>query len=355
MIENNERPTHLDLFTGIGGFTIAAKWAGFRTLAFCEIDPFCRRVLAKHWPHIINFSDIKKLNGTIFRGVDLITGGFPCQPFSVAGKRRGTADDRSIWPEMFRVIKEARPAWVVGENVVGILDMELDQVLSGLESIGYATRAFIIPACAVDAQHKRERIWIVANSNSRDGARAKRAILTQKGGMAAGNWTQYGSTKQPCRTGSKERTESELGHALLGNTAIAGLSDGSGTPMGKSGQVQSQPKRPSCAQGGLPDVSDAAGQRSQGQRPCGEQEPRAHERPPLSLRDSGDQAVWEAEPRVGRVADGIPGRSHRLRSLGNAIVPQCAYPILRAINEQIFLQNEKNLNRRKAKLKCYSK
>lgn len=307
MTENNERPTHVDLFTGIGGFTIAAGWAGFRTLAFCEIEPFCQRVLAKHWPYILNIPNIRDFDGTIFRGIDLLTGGFPCQPFSLAGKRRGTADDRAIWPEMLRVIKEARPAWVLGENVVGILDMELDQVLLDLESIGYTARTFIIPACAVDAQHKRERIWVVANANRGAGARTQRRIASETFPVAFANRPQHCSAKQPCRTGAKEWAESELGHAI---------------------------------------DAYAEGKRLQRQRPAGEQEPEAHGGQGLSVCRCSDRSVWEAEPRVGRVADGIPDRSHRLRALGNAIVPQCAYPILKAIREQIFLQNERNLKQK---------
>jgi DNA (cytosine-5)-methyltransferase 1 len=160
----------LDLFSGIGGFSLGLERAGMKTVAFCEIDPYCRAVLKKHWPDVPIHEDIRKLDGTRI-SADLVCGGFPCQPFSHAGKRRGSEDDRHLWPQMCRVIAEVRPAWVVGENVPGIIGMELDNVLSDLEALGYATRTFVVPAAAVDARHRRDRIWVVAHA---DGVRCAR-------------------------------------------------------------------------------------------------------------------------------------------------------------------------------------
>lgn len=156
---------HLDLFAGVGGFSLAASrvWPDHEIVGFCEIDPFCQKVLKKHWPGVPIYDDIKKLKGSDFGTVDLISGGFPCQGFSVAGKQRGKEDDRYLWPEMCRVIEEAKPRWVLGENVPGIINMALDDVLSDLGSLGYETTAFIIPACAVNAPHRRDRVWIIAN------------------------------------------------------------------------------------------------------------------------------------------------------------------------------------------------
>ena len=167
--------THLSLFSGIGGLDLAAEMAGFRTVGQCEWADYPTKVLEKHWPDVPRWRDIRTLTGESFyektglQTVDVISGGFPCQPFSVAGKRRGKEDDRYLWPEMLRVISELRPAWIVGENVAGIVNMALDQVYSDLENEGYAVQALIIPACAVDAPHRRDRCAIVAwNSNSRD-------------------------------------------------------------------------------------------------------------------------------------------------------------------------------------------
>jgi len=158
----------LDLFSGIGGFSLGLERAGMRTVAFVEIDPFCQKILKKHWPNVPIYGDIREVNGYEIQRkhgpIDIITGGFPCQPFSVAGKRRGKEDDRYLWPEMLRIIQEIHPPWVLGENVAGIVSMVLDEVLSDLESEGYETQSFIIPACAINAPHRRDRVWIIAHS-----------------------------------------------------------------------------------------------------------------------------------------------------------------------------------------------
>lgn len=162
----------LDLFSGIGGFSLGLERAGMCTVAFCERDEFCRAVLRKHWPDVHCFDDIHSIDadglGRIGR-IDLVCGGFPCQPFSEAGTQPGKDDDRYLWPEMRRVIALARPAWVIGENVAGIIPLALDDVLADLEGLGYAARPFAIPALAVDARHKRVRIWIIARDTNREG------------------------------------------------------------------------------------------------------------------------------------------------------------------------------------------
>lgn len=155
-------PTHLDLFSGIGGFSLAAKQIGFDTIQFVEKDKFCKKVLQKHWPLVPIHDDIKTFNFT--NKVDLLTGGFPCQPFSNAGNKKGINDDRYLWNEMFRIIGQCNPDWVIAENVAGIVAMELDNIIDDLARMGYETQSFIIPACAANAPHRRDRVWIVANS-----------------------------------------------------------------------------------------------------------------------------------------------------------------------------------------------
>ena len=157
----------LDLFSGIGGMSLGLEMAGdFQTVAFCERDKYCQAVLRQHWPDTPIFDDVRELH--FDQPIDLVCGGYPCQPFSQAGQRRGAEDDRHLWPEMRRIVDECRPSWVLGENVAGHITLGLDEVLSDLETIGYACRAFIIPAVSVDAHHRRDRVWIVADSNNRN-------------------------------------------------------------------------------------------------------------------------------------------------------------------------------------------
>ncbi len=156
------------LFSGIGGFDLAAEWAGWTNVFHCEIDPFCRSVLKYHFPNATQYEDIRTTDFTVWRGrVDVLTGGFPCQPFSIAGKRLGTSDERYLWPEMLRAIREIRPRWVVGENVRGFIDwsegLVLETVCADLEALGYEVQPFVLPACGVDAPHRRDRVWIVAH------------------------------------------------------------------------------------------------------------------------------------------------------------------------------------------------
>jgi DNA (cytosine-5)-methyltransferase 1 len=154
------------LFSGIGGMDLGLQRVGMEIAWQVEIDEFCNKVLEKHWPDVKRYGDIKNVKGTELGTVNVICGGFPCQPFSNAGKRRGKEDDRYLWPEMLRVVSEVRSDWVIGENVGGFINMGLDNCISDLENQGYEVQAFIIPACAVNAPHRRDRVWIVANSTS---------------------------------------------------------------------------------------------------------------------------------------------------------------------------------------------
>lgn len=159
----------LDLFSGIGGFSLGLERAGMRTVAFCEVNTFCRKVLGRHWPGVPIHDDIRTLRGDAYGPIDVVCGGFPCQPFSSAGKRTGKEDDRYLWPEMLRVIREAKPRWVIGENVTHIDRVALEDVLSDLEGSGYEVAPPLeIPACAIGQDHWRARIWICGYAH-RDG------------------------------------------------------------------------------------------------------------------------------------------------------------------------------------------
>tara|TARA_R100000808_G_scaffold1286_1_gene6028 strand:- start:140 stop:880 length:741 start_codon:yes stop_codon:yes gene_type:complete len=156
---------HLDLFSGIGGFALAARWAGLKTMQFVENEPYAQKVLKKNFPDVPIHEDIKDFKADEFPRPFLCTFGYPCQPFSHSGIRRGNKDDRHLWPEAFRIVQECRPDWVLGENVTGHISMGIDEVLSDLEGEGYSCRAFHIGAVAVNAPHRRMRIFIVGNSN----------------------------------------------------------------------------------------------------------------------------------------------------------------------------------------------
>ncbi len=160
--------THVDLFSGIGGFALAARWAGIETVQFVEIDKFCQKVLQKNFPGVPIHDDIKtfKYTGTT---PFILTGGFPCQPFSCAGKRRGKEDDRYLWPSMVKIIQETRPTWIIGENVAGIISMGIEQVVSDLESINYQCQPILIPTAAVWGWHRRDRVWFIAHLQGMDG------------------------------------------------------------------------------------------------------------------------------------------------------------------------------------------
>ena len=275
--------THLSLFSGIGGLDLAAEMAGFRTVGQCEWADYPTKILKKHWPDVPRWQDIRTLTGESFyektgmRTVDVISGGFPCQPFSVAGKRRGKEDDRYLWPEMLRVISELQPTWVVGENVAGIVNMALDQVYADLENEGYSVQAFIIPACAVDAPHRRDRCAIIGC----------RALEEKHNGRGWGT------------------------HSLENSDCVR---------FGKPGVLSQQPGRTKLERDGK-DVAYAESSELQGQRRT------ARERRP----EFGCSSWWPAEPNVGRVANGLPSRVDRLKCLGNAVVPQQFYPIFQAI------------------------
>lgn len=291
--------THLDLFSGIGGFALAARWCGLETVGFCDKEPYAQEIIkarfgavvsdaigigcaarssseskqeggkafARHGDSPTLHPDIFTLNGSEYRGVDLLTGGFPCQPFSVAGKRAGAGDDRALWPEMRRVIEEARPRWIIAENVPGIIGMELDNCLSDLEATGYEVGAIIVPACAVDARHRRSRVWIMAN---RSDARIE-SVRERK------------DTTNDIPNAGRELSQGRVGESTQGAT-----------------ERESEFRVGRMAHG-LPTGMDGC-------------------------------SFWpDEDPNTPRFATGIANRAHRLKGLGNAIVPQVACQLIRMI------------------------
>ena len=293
--------THLSLFSGIGGLDLAAEMAGFVTVGQCEWADYPTKILEQHWPDVPRWRDIRTLTKESFyektglRTVDVVSGGFPCQPFSVAGKRGGEADDRYLWPEMCRVIRELRPTWVLGENVPGIINLALDTVLADLENEGYTAQAFVVPACGVDAPHKRDRVAILAYAKGKRGA----------GRM-------HGSEEDASGNGGQ------------------GSDHGRGEAQFSGGQRrEDEPRTDRVADGiraGVHDADpDADVQRLQG-RSCGKIFRGVLQT--QSNRIRGMHSPWEdwpAEPDIPRVSYGVSNRVDRIRCLGNAVVPQQFY------------------------------
>lgn len=270
---------HGSLFNGIGGFQLAAQWMGWNNIFSCEIDDWCNRVTKKHFLDCIQHGDITKTDFTIYRGrIDILTGGFPCQPFSVAGKRKGTEDDRFLWHEMLRAIREIQPAWIIAENVGGIITqgagLVFEQVCAEMEKEGYEVQPFIIPACAKDAPHRRDRVWFVANSNNSTTSRQQRNSrevlpITESNGFNSSN-------SITANINGKHIKESFRGNKL---------------------EYESEESAPG-----------------------------------RNFHDSAWDRNWiEVATEFCRVAHGIPNRVDRLKGLGNAIVPQVAYEIFKAI------------------------
>jgi DNA (cytosine-5)-methyltransferase 1 len=223
----DERPTHIDLFSGIGGFALAAERVGWRTIAFCEKNNYCRKILKKHWAEVPIINEIRNFKGHEYEGCSLITGGFPCQCFSNSGKKLGSKDDRYLWPEMFRIIKEAKPCFVVAENVTGIINMALDNVLSDLEAEGYSTGSLVIGACSLNAIHKRQRVWILAHTNSKRGCGRKlpRQNANDAGESPRSPLSRFWDSESPfCRVanGIPDKTHRI---AALGNAIVPGIAE----------------------------------------------------------------------------------------------------------------------------------
>ena len=335
--------THGQLFAGIGGFGLAARWAGIQNLWANEIDSYCCKLLRQNFPDTsIHEKDIREFHPEY---VDIISGGFPCQPFSTAGKRGGTGDNRFLWPEMLRVIASVRPQWVIGENVAGLLSMgdgkTLDRILTDLEDQGYHTETFLIPASATGAWHRRERLWIIGHTEHHGSHDSQVRGAVKKSPLEK----EPDQIRQPSgadrsRPGKDASSHSEGTYDGFSNTTAGkGQAQQSGVGIGEGDTPNPSGKRP---QGGIqyqepnPERREVA---ENGQvAKCG------------NRRQGNRDGRRTTEPGLGGLADGIPdwldepagitrtttekrNRVPRIKGLGNAIVPQVAYQFFRAIKQ----------------------
>ena len=406
---------HLDLFSGIGGFALGLQKVGFETVAFCDIEKYCQHLLKQKWNGIKIYSDVREITKEKFKadGIEspeIITGGFPCQPFSVAGSRKGTDDNRHLWPEMFRIIKEFKPRWIIGENVRGIVSIQdglvFETVCTDLESEGYEVQTFNIPAVGVGAPHKRERIWIVANSRcsirgkqssrnsesigSRTFKKTERSTDTSKitgsseraetmadteskrtgennerlrsrtSGISGREGTtriqedvansNTGNVEAGCerqRRIREENTKERQSNNVTGSSEVMANTNESisrerqifGNPNDK-GRGASETRRESLQPEDRQTRTDNLGSGSEVMANTNSERQQEQCRP-KSIQEEGNELecsssqsggnFWDIEPDVGRVVNGLPGRVHRLKGLGNAIVPQIAEEIGKAI------------------------
>jgi len=387
---------HVDLCSGIGGFSLGFEWAQLSTpILFCDTEPWCRKILAKNFPNVPIATDVKELANDPERLVpdcDILTAGYPCQPFSVAGKQKGTEDDRHIWPYIFRIVTQKRPTWCVFENVHGHIAMGLDEVLADLESEGYATRTFIVPACGVNAPHKRDRLWIVGyaehdgsstskirGSNEEDARGASQGQIQAKQSSGAsgreddvtladtnsddgrnGSSTKSqgrhsrmehrsGSQRQPIQEPNKNVADTtilglqEHGHSKSDEFVdvsedVADTNNARQSSSSGRGQNSWNEEGNDIGRSGE-NVADTSGEGSQGRlsgRSGSERQSFVGQSGcSSSTYGQSGEDWWAVEPNVRRVAHGIPKRVDRIKGLGNAIVPQIAMNIGLAIKEQL--------------------
>lgn len=276
--------THGALFNGIAGFPLAASWAGIDTTWTVEIDEWCNERSKNRFPNAIQYTDIRAAKHLPY--VDIISGGFPCQPFSVAGKQLAQEDDRHLWPEMLRVIREVKPSYVIGENVTGIIGLALDEVLASLEAEGYTCETFIVPACAVNAPHRRDRVWIIAYSGYNESQGWHKLTEGQQYDGGGETWSK------PSSSGSLRATSNPFNQGLQRDKQ----SFIPGTWRGQEGRAVAQ------------------------------------------LHKAPSWHEWPTQSPVCSDNDGLPtglvrDRAKQLKAYGNAIVPQVAFEFFKAIIE----------------------
>jgi DNA (cytosine-5)-methyltransferase 1 len=341
--------THGSLFSGIGGFDLAAEWMGWENKFHCEWNEFGQKVLKHYWPNAESFHDITKTDFTKYANrIDILTGGFPCQPYSMAGKRKGKEDERHLWPEMLRCIREVKPRWVIGENVLGLVNwsegLVFHEVQADLEAEGYEVFPYVLPAASVNAPHRRDRVWFVAHSfNNRHNADSRE--ISKKNGISEINREEMGAWKFDRADISSNAT----------NTKCTRLEH-----RNKAKNIRSQETK---TRGKWCKFTDDFASNGNGQRNASNsndprfktfnnkesqlgQTNRTKTFSGNSIESIHSRNGWETFPTVPPVCDGNDGLSNRLDSItfskwrkesikagGNAIVPQVAFQIFKTIEQ----------------------
>ncbi len=313
---------HGSLFSGIGGFDLAAEWMGWENIFHCENNEFGQKILKHYWPRAQSYGDIKKTDFSIHRGtIDILTGGFPCQPYSNAGKRKGKEDDRHLWPEMLRAIREIQPSWIVGENVRGLTNwvggLVFDEVQSEMEAEGYEVLPFLLPACAVNAPHRRDRIWFIAHSKSNGDNRSRQC-----------RDSEWKGSKEIIGTGFRDKFNE---HGEIPTAAYAERS----SIEREYKQRQRQGEFGGCNS----EITTNSNSRRQSSKEHRKKESRW-------FTKKGISGNWENFPTQSPICNGDDGLSSRLDGItfpkwrnesikggGNAIVPQVVYEIFKAIEK----------------------
>lgn len=330
--------THGSLFSGIGGFDLAAEWMGWQNIFHCEWNPFGQKVLKHHFPNSITYENICTTDFTIHRGqIDILTGGFPCQPYSTAGKRLGKADERHLFPEMLRAIKEIKPKWIIGENVRGLISwnggMVFHEVCDDLEREGYEVQPFLIPAAGVNAPHQRYRVWFVAYSNDQRGGAGSGQIQREDGEISKRNdnakssdtgiFNATNTDSRGLERTTEERWDSKHAEWDNGNMAQKTYATHTNNIMCQCRNIGTEER---------------------------------WEKQSIRTESFSKPTDWKEFPTVSPICFGDDGLSGRLDSIsfpkwrnesikagGNAIVPQVALQIFKAIEQmEFFLTNNQN-------------
>lgn len=356
---------HGSLFSGIGGFDLAAQWMGWENVFHCEWNPFGQKVLKHYWPKAISYDDITKSDFTIHRGsIDILTGGFPCQPYSSAGKRLGKEDDRHLWPEMLRAIREIQPSWVVGENVRGLTNwnggLVFDEVQADLENEGYEVTPFLLPACAVGAPHRRDRIWFVANSfdGGPQDRRAESNSVLSGSHRERNAYPDNVSETSECGFGGTTSNSENIGHERRrkSRNGRPGPSNGNSKTSTNAqgerlGETRTDFIRPEEWNTGNGNERFASNSESGRRRLCVSKDVRqsTREKYPFGDQDQirafqrGDWSRFPTQSPVCARNDGLPSeldgitvskwRNESIKAAGNAIVPQVVFQIFKAIDQ----------------------